>query len=86
MQQLKMEVFDSKIASNIDLEQEISRISAKEFLRPDRGDRSRLIWCHEADVESFKSAAIDIRAPVKLNHQVVQELRELKIMDILLIT
>ena len=79
-------MFNSKIASNIDLEQEISRVSLKQFLDPNRNNRSRLVWCHEADVATFESVAIGLQCQVHVDLEDLDQLRSLSSMDCLLVT
>ena len=59
LQQLKMPVYQSKIAANIDLSKPLEKISIADFLNCNRNDRGRLIWCKETDLAAFKSAAIE---------------------------
>ena len=58
LEQLKMKVYQSKIASNLDLNVSIPKISIESFLDCNRNTRGRIIWCEDKDIDTFKLAAI----------------------------
>jgi hypothetical protein len=61
-------------------------MKAEDFLNHERSKRARLIWCKEEDVQFFEDEAKEWGFTVKVNHDAIEDLRNLTPDDCLIVT
>ena len=74
---LKINIHDSKIPANFNVDQVLERISDVAFFDRERLEHARLIWCTEEKHAHFRKLAEEWGYDVLYNHRNIEDLRNL---------